>query len=54
LLNGAAHLSDTICVFRLPGGRIVEIFGPKSSGKTTLVYPEGFYYKVSASSATSG
>jgi recombination protein RecA len=35
--TGAASLDEALGVFGLPRGRIVELYGPESSGKTTLV-----------------
>src|ERR1700750_1424298 len=36
--TGALPLDLALGIGRVPGGRIIEIFGPESSGKTTLVY----------------
>src|SRR3954471_20017454 len=36
--TGALSLDLALGIGRVPRGRIVEIFGPESSGKTTLVY----------------
>ena len=36
--TGALALDLALGVGGVPRGRIVEIFGPESSGKTTLVY----------------
>src|SRR6202007_1069377 len=36
--KGALSLDGALGVAGLPRGRIVEVFGPESSGKTTLVY----------------
>jgi recombination protein RecA len=36
--TGAVALDEALGIGGVPKGRIVEIFGPESSGKTTLVY----------------
>src|SRR5262249_41101611 len=36
--TGALALDQALGIGGVPRGRIVEIFGPESSGKTTLVY----------------
>src|SRR2546430_6060873 len=36
--SGSLAFDLALCIGGLPRGRIVEIFGPESSGKTTLVY----------------
>ena len=38
ILTGALALDIALGVGGVPRGRIVEVFGPESSGKTTLVY----------------
>ena len=36
--TGSLALDLALCIGGVPRGRIVEVFGPESSGKTTLVY----------------
>src|SRR3954470_7989195 len=36
--TGALALDQALGIGGVPRGRIVEIFGPESSGKTTLIY----------------